>query len=103
MKVAGFKPRRVDAQEAVLAYCPEWSLKAAMEMFDLLQTNIRASVVVRNSPFPVSSPVSGQMSLLHRVSASAQACEPELEVLLYNTHGELLHLPLFRKGLAERD
>lgn len=43
------------------------------------------------------------MSFLHRVSASAQACEPELAVLLYNARGELLHLPLIRKGLAERD
>ncbi|CAG08247.1 unnamed protein product [Tetraodon nigroviridis] len=29
------------------------------------------------------------------------ACEPELTVLLYNLHGELVHLPLIRKGLAE--
>lgn len=35
----------------MLPYCPEWSLKATMEMIDLLQTNVRASVVVRNARF----------------------------------------------------
>lgn len=104
MKVAGFKPRRVDTQEDMLAYCPEWSLNAAMEMIDLLQTNIRASVVVRNSPRFLSALLFLARRLFFIVvSASAQACEPELEVLLYDMSGELLHLPLIRKGLAERD
>lgn len=56
VNVAGIKPLSVNRQEDVLPYCPEWSLKATMEMFDLLQTNIIASVVVRSSPFHVGSP-----------------------------------------------
>lgn len=99
MNVAGFKPLSVNRQEDVLPYYPDWSLKATMEMFDLLQTNVRASVVVSSSPFHVSS--------LHVFSSPCcscvQACEPELTVLLYNTHGELVHLPLITKGLAELD
>lgn len=51
VKVAGFKPPSVNTEESVLPYCPEWSLKATMEMIGLLQTNIRASVVVRNTRF----------------------------------------------------
>ncbi|TWW80400.1 RING finger protein 17, partial [Takifugu flavidus] len=74
VKVAGFKPPSDNTEKIMLPYCPGWSLKATMEMIDLLQTSVRASVV---------------------------ACEPELTVLLYNTQGELVHLPLVRKGLAE--
>lgn len=51
MKVAGFKPPSDNMEKIMLPYCPEWSLKATMEMIDLLQTNIRASVVVRSSRF----------------------------------------------------
>lgn len=65
VKVAGFKPASVNTQEDVLPYCPEWSLKATLEMINLLQTNIRASVVVRNVPFRVGS--HSLMSFLHRV------------------------------------
>lgn len=57
VKVAGFKPASVNAQEDVLPYCPEWSLKATLEMINLLQTSIRASVVVRNVPPFVSAVV----------------------------------------------
>lgn len=102
VKVAGFKPLSVNRQEDVLPYSPEWSLKATMEMFDLLQTNLRASVVVSNSPFHVSSRILTDV-FSSPCSSSIQACEPELTVLLYNTQGELVHLPLIRKGLAELD
>lgn len=102
VKVAGFKPLSVDRQEDMLPYCPEWSLKATMEMFDLLQTNIRASVVVRNSLLHVSCRILTDVCFSPS-SSSIQACEPELTVLLYNAHGELVHLPLIRKGLAELD
>lgn len=103
MKVAGFKPLSVNREEDVLPYCPEWSLKATMEMFDLLQTNIRVSVVVRNRPFHVSAHILTDV-FSSPCSSSTQACgEQELTVLLYNAHGELVHLPLIRKGLAELD
>lgn len=102
VKVAGFKPRSISRKEDMLPYCPEWSLQATMEMFDLLQTSTRASVVVRNSPVHLSSPILTDV-FSSPCSASVQACEPELAVLLYDRHGELLHLPLIRKGLAEQD
>lgn len=102
VKVAGFKPLSVNRQEDVLPYSPEWSLKATMEMFDLLQTDLRASVVVSNSPFHISSRILTDV-FSSPCSSSIQACEPELTVLLYNTQGELVHLPLIRKGLAELD
>ncbi|XP_034430715.1 RING finger protein 17 isoform X2 [Hippoglossus hippoglossus] len=73
VKVAGFKAPSVNMEENVLPYSPNWSVKAALEMIDLLQ-NITASVV---------------------------AYEPELTVLLYNKDGELVHLPLVSSGLAE--
>lgn len=49
VKVAGFKPPSINLQEDVLPYSPEWSVRAVMEMVDLLHTNITASVVVRKS------------------------------------------------------
>lgn len=49
VKVAGFKAPSVNTQEDVLPYSPEWSVKAAMKMMDLLHTNITTSVVVRNT------------------------------------------------------
>uniref|UniRef100_A0A3Q3XBP1 Tudor domain-containing protein n=1 Tax=Mola mola TaxID=94237 RepID=A0A3Q3XBP1_MOLML len=76
VRVAGFKAPSVSSQEVVLPYSPKWSVKAAMEMIDLLHTSITVSVV---------------------------ACEPELTVLLYDKSGELLHLPLVSQGLAELD
>ncbi|MED6261642.1 hypothetical protein ATANTOWER_007906 [Ataeniobius toweri] len=76
VKVAGFKAPSVECSEDVLPYCPAWSVKAAMEMTDLLHNNITATVVSR---------------------------EPELTVKLYNEDGELVHLPLVNSGLAELD
>ncbi|XP_060945080.1 RING finger protein 17 [Limanda limanda] len=73
VKVAGFKAPSVNMEEQVLPYSPNWSVKAALEMIDLLQ-NITACVV---------------------------AHEPELTVLLYDEDGELVHLPLVSSGLAE--
>ncbi|XP_070770407.1 RING finger protein 17 [Enoplosus armatus] len=74
VKVAGFKAPRANREEDVLPYSPGWSVKAAMDMIDLLHSNITASVVAR---------------------------EPELTVLLYNEDGDLVHLPLVSSGLAE--
>ncbi|XP_040913538.1 RING finger protein 17 [Toxotes jaculatrix] len=74
VKVAGFKAPGVNSQEDVLPYSPGWSVKAAMDMIDLLHSSITALVV---------------------------AWEPELTVQLYNKDGELVHLPLVRSGLAE--
>lgn len=51
MKVAGFKPPSDNTEKIMLPYCSEWSLKATMEMIDLLQTNVRASVAVRIARF----------------------------------------------------
>uniref|UniRef100_UPI0037E8DC3E RING finger protein 17 n=1 Tax=Semicossyphus pulcher TaxID=241346 RepID=UPI0037E8DC3E len=74
VKVGGFKAPSVQTEEGVLPYSPEWSVKATMEMMDLLHSNITASVVVR---------------------------EPQLTVMLYNEDGELVHLTLVSRGLAE--
>ncbi|KAI4806017.1 hypothetical protein KUCAC02_010609 [Chaenocephalus aceratus] len=76
VKVAGFKPpsKSRQQQQDVLPYSPAWSVKAAMDMIDMLHGNITASVVAR---------------------------EPELTVLLYNEDEELVHLPLVSNGLAE--
>ena len=49
VKVAGFKPPSVNWQEDVLPYSPGWSVRATMDMIELLQGNVTASVVVRNS------------------------------------------------------
>ncbi|XP_074513953.1 RING finger protein 17 [Sebastes fasciatus] len=74
VKVSGFKAPSVSRQEDVLPYSPGWSVRAAMDMIDMLHGNITASVVAR---------------------------EPELTVLLYNEDEELVHLPLVSSGLAE--
>ncbi|CAK6968526.1 LOW QUALITY PROTEIN: RING finger protein 17 [Scomber scombrus] len=74
VRVAGFKAPSVNRHEDKLPYSPGWSVKAAMEMIDLLHCNITATVLARN---------------------------PELKVLLYNEEGKLVHLPLVRSGLAE--
>ncbi|XP_033965248.1 RING finger protein 17 isoform X3 [Pseudochaenichthys georgianus] len=76
VKVAGFKPpsKSRQQQQDVLPYSPAWSVKATMDMIDMLHGNITASVVAR---------------------------EPELTVLLYNEDEELVHLPLVSNGLAE--
>lgn len=49
VKVAGFKAPSVNTQQDVLPYSPTWSMKAAMEMIDLLHSNITACVVVGNA------------------------------------------------------
>lgn len=47
VKVAGFKAPSVrNRQEDMLPYSPEWSVKATMEMIDLLNGRIEATVVV---------------------------------------------------------
>ncbi|XP_034017974.1 RING finger protein 17 [Thalassophryne amazonica] len=71
----GFKPPAVRPQDDVLPYSPRWSMKAVIDMIDLLHGTITASVVAQ---------------------------EPELKVLLYKD-GELIHLPLVKSGLAELD
>lgn len=48
VKVAGFKAPSVGKQEDVLPYSPGWSVRAVMDMVDLLHGNITALVVVRN-------------------------------------------------------
>lgn len=49
VRVAGFKAPSISRQEDVLPYSPGWSVKAAMDMIDLLHSNITASVVVPNT------------------------------------------------------
>ncbi|KAM7380101.1 hypothetical protein PAMP_003418 [Pampus punctatissimus] len=51
VRVAGFKAPSVNRQEDVLPYSPGWSVKAVMDMIDLLHTNITAYVVVPNTQF----------------------------------------------------
>lgn len=48
VKVAGFKAPSVERRGDVLPYSPAWSVKAVMEMTDLLHSNITATVVVSN-------------------------------------------------------
>ncbi|KAM7406894.1 hypothetical protein PAMA_002879 [Pampus argenteus] len=74
VRVAGLKAPSVNKQEDVLPYSPKWSVKAVLDMIDLLHRNITAYVVT---------------------------WKPELTVLLYNEDGELVHLPLVSSGLAE--
>ncbi|XP_015234378.1 PREDICTED: RING finger protein 17 [Cyprinodon variegatus] len=74
VKVAGFKAPSVKQSKDVLPYSPEWSVKAVIEMTDLLHGNLIATVVSE---------------------------EPELTVLLNNEEGGLVHLPLVNSGLAE--
>ncbi|XP_029967099.1 RING finger protein 17 [Salarias fasciatus] len=74
VRVGGFKAPHVNVEDEVLPYSPEWSVKAAMDMIELLHDNITATVVAR---------------------------EPRLTVLLFNKDGEPIHLPLVHSGLAE--
>ncbi|KAG9330401.1 hypothetical protein JZ751_025522 [Albula glossodonta] len=76
VRVAGFKPPHVSLEKERVSYSPEWSMKAALEMIDLLHANITASVVVRSTV-------------------------PETAVFLYDEKGALVHLPLVEKGLAD--
>lgn len=48
VKLAGFRAPSVNKQEDALPYCPEWSVKAVMEMIDMLNTSVKVTVVVRN-------------------------------------------------------
>ncbi|XP_035264204.1 RING finger protein 17 isoform X1 [Anguilla anguilla] len=74
VRVAGFKPPRVSLEKERVSYRPEWSMKAALEMIDLLHGSITASVV---------------------------STDPETAVFLYDEKGALVHLPLVEKGLAD--
>uniref|UniRef100_A0A8C7CAS3 Ring finger protein 17 n=1 Tax=Oncorhynchus kisutch TaxID=8019 RepID=A0A8C7CAS3_ONCKI len=76
VRVAGFRPPRHNLEKERLSYRPEWSLKAALEMIDLLHSCCTASVT---------------------------ATEPELSVFLYDEDGALVYLPLVEKGLADFD
>uniref|UniRef100_A0A4W5RKN9 Ring finger protein 17 n=1 Tax=Hucho hucho TaxID=62062 RepID=A0A4W5RKN9_9TELE len=76
VRVAGFRPPRLNLEKERLSYRPEWSLKAALEMIDLLHSCCTASVT---------------------------ATEPELSVFLYDEDGALVYLPLVEKGLADFD
>lgn len=49
VKVAGLKPPSAGPQDCMLPYSLKWSMKAAMEMVDLLHGSITASVVVREN------------------------------------------------------
>lgn len=48
VRLAGFRAPSVNEEEDVLPYCPEWSVKAVMEMIDMLHTSVKVTVVVRN-------------------------------------------------------
>ncbi|XP_061092080.1 RING finger protein 17 isoform X2 [Conger conger] len=74
VRVAGFKPPLVRLEKERVSYRPEWSMKAALEMIDLLHGDITASVV---------------------------STDPETAVFLYDENGALVHLPLVQKGLAD--
>ncbi|KAK6309769.1 hypothetical protein J4Q44_G00196500 [Coregonus suidteri] len=76
VRVAGFRPPRLNLEKERLSYRPEWSMKAALEMIDLLHSCCTASVT---------------------------ATEPELSVFLYDEDGALVYLPLVEKGLADFD
>ncbi|XP_016093416.1 RING finger protein 17 isoform X2 [Sinocyclocheilus grahami] len=74
VKLAGFKPTNVCLESERIPYRPEWSMRAMMEMIDLLNGELTAVVT---------------------------ATEPQLTVLLYNAEGTLVHRPLVEKGLAD--
>ncbi|XP_036401470.1 RING finger protein 17 [Megalops cyprinoides] len=74
VRVAGFKPPRLNLEKERVSYRPEWSMKAALEMIDLLHGCVTASVM---------------------------STEPEKVVFLYDEKGVLVHLPLVEKGLAD--
>lgn len=116
VKVTGFKaPSIRNRQKDMLPYSPEWSVKAAMDMIDLLNGRIEATVVVRDTQRDYRAVktlhratvliVSACFFVTYRIRAAfllgVQAREPELKVLLYNEDGGLVHLPLVSSGLAE--
>ncbi|XP_055070435.2 RING finger protein 17 isoform X1 [Misgurnus anguillicaudatus] len=74
VKLAGFKPPRICMEKELIPYRPEWSMKAMLEMVDLLNGELTAVVV---------------------------ATEPQLTVLLYKMDGSLVHTPLVENGLAD--
>ncbi|ROI57083.1 RING finger protein 17 [Anabarilius grahami] len=74
VKLAGFKPAKVSSEMERIPYRPEWSMKAMLEMIDLLNGELTAVVT---------------------------ATEPQLTVLLYNADGTLVHRRLVEKGLAD--
>lgn len=76
VKVAGFRAPSERGTEAALPYSPNWSVRAAMDMINLLHGRISATVLAR---------------------------EPELTVRLFNEKGDPVHLPLVYSGLAELD
>lgn len=76
VKLAGFKPPRMSTEQELIPYCPQWSMKAMLEMIDLLNGELTAVVI---------------------------STEPQLTVLLYNVDGFLVHTPLVEKGLADYD
>ncbi|KTF93026.1 hypothetical protein cypCar_00029060 [Cyprinus carpio] len=74
VKLAGFKPTNVCLDSERIPYRPEWSMRAMMEMINLLNGELTAVLT---------------------------ATEPQLTVLLYNAEGSLVHRPLVEKGLAD--
>uniref|UniRef100_A0A8C1DMD7 Ring finger protein 17 n=1 Tax=Cyprinus carpio carpio TaxID=630221 RepID=A0A8C1DMD7_CYPCA len=76
VRLAGFKPANVCLDLERIPYRPEWSMKAMMEMIDLLNGELTALLT---------------------------ANKPQLTVLLYNAEGTLVHTPLVEKGLADYD
>ncbi|KAG7278420.1 hypothetical protein CRUP_026971 [Coryphaenoides rupestris] len=77
IKVGGFQPPRILPNDSVLPYSPQWTVDALIYILDSLHSQVTASVVSR---------------------------EPELTVLLYDEHGQLLQLPqlpLVSSGLAD--
>lgn len=47
VKLAGFKPANVSSEMERIPYRPEWSMKAMLEMIDLLNGELTAVVTVR--------------------------------------------------------
>ncbi|KAG7331453.1 hypothetical protein KOW79_005422 [Hemibagrus wyckioides] len=76
VQLAGFKPRHLCQESERIPYCPKWSMKAMLEMLDLLHGKLRTVVM---------------------------AVEPHPTLLLYNADGTLVHTPLVEKGLADYD
>ncbi|XP_059355870.1 RING finger protein 17-like isoform X2 [Carassius carassius] len=74
VKLAGFRPTDVCFESERIPYRPEWSMRAMMEMINLLNGELTAVLT---------------------------ATEPQLTVLLYNAEGKLVHRPLVEKGLAD--
>ncbi|XP_058476020.1 RING finger protein 17 isoform X2 [Solea solea] len=75
VKVADLKAPGARVQGEMLPYSPKWSVKAVLDMIDLLDNNVTTACIV--------------------------AHEPELTVRLYNKHKELVYQPLVKSGLAE--